>query len=110
MEDQEKIEKLTKEIELLKVQKDKKDKVDKLLKERNRLRYGGLYSLGKGLKETWKGVENWADAKNKQMEEDNKQEAKEEKKEDKEPKDPTGDDIAKALFDDDETTKAVIGD
>jgi len=72
MENKEKIEKLEKEIEDLEKKKKESDEFNELLDKRNRLKFTKLYSAGRFLKKMGSGISEWADKKNKAMDEEEK--------------------------------------
>ncbi len=69
---EEKIESLKTEVAELKEKKQDKDEFDALLKERNKLKFQKLNKIGGFLKRTGKDITDWADKKNAQMAEDEK--------------------------------------
>lgn len=73
MENNEKIERLQKEIDELEKQKEENDKVNKLLKKRNELKYTKLFGAGRLLKKIGGNIANWADEKNKELAEQEKE-------------------------------------
>jgi hypothetical protein len=112
MEDKDKIKSLKKEIEELSEKKKAKDEVNELLQKRNHLKFEKLYGMGRGLKNFWKGVEEWADKKNKQIEENMKLEEQEKKEETKESKTKSEEpvDLYEAMFGEDEMSKTLFGE
>lgn len=105
MENEEKIERLEKEIAELKEKKEKKEKINGLFDERNRLKFPYLYSTGRLLKKMGQGIAEWAEKKNKELEEQEKQKVKDNAKKGKKSSQNGSDKLYDALFGESELTK-----
>jgi len=109
MDRKEKIDRLNKEIEELRQKKEEKESINQLFAERNRLKFPLLYKAGGFLKDTGKGIANWADAKNKELEEDKMKQKKQEKKQNhkksKNKPEEDSEDLVDALFGETEINK-----
>lgn len=81
MDNKEKVERLETEIKELEEKKLEKDKINDLFSKRNKLKYTKLYAAGDLMSKMGKGVAKWADKKNEQLEQEEK-EGKPTKKED----------------------------
>ena len=75
MENKEKIERLEIEIKELEAKKQEKDVVRELFNKRNRLKFAKLYTTGGFLKNLGKGLTDWADKKNEELDKVKKEDA-----------------------------------